>query len=62
MCMSLGDHLELIDDELILWPSKHNITVTNKKVFGPMVHHMSLSKTVILIYDLHFGFTVLQEV
>ena len=58
--MSLGDHLELIDNE-ILWPSKQNITVTNK-VFGPMVQHMSLSKTVILICDLHFGFTVLQEV
>ena len=59
--MSLGDHLELIDNELILLPSKQNITVTNK-VFGPMVQYMSLSKTVILICDLHFGFTVLQEV
>ena len=54
VCAPLGIHLEPINKELMLlvtiinwtiWPNQRTMECPNKKQFGPMVCHMSLSKT-----------------
>ena len=55
MCVPLGIHLEPINrgnavsNNIIIINSatglRENCTVPNKKLFGPMVHHINLSKT-----------------
>ena len=59
VCVPLGIPIEPNNKELVLlvqynhkllWhlAQRENCTVQNKKLFGPMAHHMSLSKTIII--------------
>ena len=62
VCVPLGIHLELINKELMLLVTistdplaqRENCAMRNKKLFGPMVHLMILSNTLLI--------TILQNV
>ena len=70
VCAPLGIHLESINrvntvsDNIIIasctLAQRENCAVPNKKLFGPMVCHMSLSKILIYIYVLINSHHLLQ--